>query len=80
MPWHWAEFKRLSKQLCAVRGVEAAVDKELDSCREDLEEQRREIEEDEDTERLGVPVQRNFEIEARSPGTISSARREDSSR
>ena len=31
----WTESKRLSKQLCAERGVEAAVDKELDSWREE---------------------------------------------
>ena len=53
----WTESKRLSKQLCAERGVEAAVDKELDSWREERiwrssggKSKRTKV-------RLGVPVQ-----------------------
>ena len=39
----WTEYKRLVKQLCAERGLEEAVDVEVDSWREDQAEQERDI-------------------------------------
>ena len=39
----WTEYKRLVKQLCAERGLEGAVDKEVDGWREDQAEQERDI-------------------------------------
>ena len=40
---HWTEYKRLVKQLCAERGLDEAVDEDLDSWREDQAEQDRDI-------------------------------------
>ena len=39
----WTEYKRLVKQLCAERGLEEAVDEEVDSWREDQAEQERDL-------------------------------------
>ena len=39
----WTEFKRLVKQLCAERDLEAEVDEQVDSWREDQAEQQRDI-------------------------------------